>query len=173
MRTPAKLEADLVPTNTWGKNLRAVLPAAGWDRLRRWAYERAGHRCEICGATGKDQGRKHDVEAHEVWEYDDVTQTQTLVGVQALCPRTHMVKHYGRSMKVGAAHVVRQHLAEVNGWSATTIAIYEDYIFDVHAHRSRFRWTVNMLDFLRDMHAQGVINDRDLKVAKENLRGKK
>jgi hypothetical protein len=138
--------------------------------LRKWCYERANHRCEICGASGKDQNRKHHVEAHEVWEYDDVTHTQTLVDLQALCPRGHMVKHYGRSLKVGAGNVVREHLAEVNGWDAVTVAVYESHIFEVHRLRSRFRWTVDVMDYLKERLDEGVINERDFKIAKDNLR---
>jgi len=165
-----KLEADLVPTGTWGANLRSILPQVGWDRLRRSSYEDANHVCEICGSSGLEQGRKHAVECHEVWLYDDVAKTQYLAGVQSLCPYCHMVKHYGRSLKVGASAVVRKHIAEVNEWSEDTVKLYEDFIFKVHALRSQFRWTVDVMEFLEQAHAQGRITDRDLAKAKENIK---
>jgi hypothetical protein len=165
------LEAELVPTGTWGANLRALLPPSGWNRLRSHYYEKADHKCEICGETGFTQNRNHAVEAHESWEYDDVSHTQTLTGIQALCPRCHMVKHYGRSMSVGGLNVVREHIAKVNGWDASDmILLYEQLIFDLHSMRSRFRWDVSVEKQLREWLDAGILKQRDVDKALENLK---
>tara|TARA_R110000824_G_scaffold196246_6_gene379431 strand:+ start:655 stop:1218 length:564 start_codon:yes stop_codon:yes gene_type:complete len=139
-----KLTIELVPSGSWGANLRGVLSRKGWDILRRWAYERADHICEICGETGFEQGRKHAVEAHEIWTYDDDAKVQTLTGIQALCPRTHQCKHLGRSLKVGAGRLVFPHLEKVNGWSPEQAKAYADLCFLIHAHRSAFEWRVDL-----------------------------
>jgi len=157
-----KLSSELVPVGTWGANLRSLMPTVGWNRLRRWCYEKAGNKCEICGQDGFSQNRNYPVEAHEIWEYDDVSKTQTLVGVQALCPMCHCVKHYGRSLRVGAGKKVREHIAEVNGWNREQVLDYETLVFHIHTLRSAYRWTVDIQEQMQKYHSEGVINDKDL-----------
>ena len=164
------LVSELVPTGTWGANLRSLLTPSGWDRLRRWSYEQADNKCEICGQDGFSQNRKYPVECHEVWEYDDIQHTQTLKGVQALCPMCHCVKHYGRSLRVGSGYKVREHIAKVNNWSPEFVQIYEDMIFHIHALRSRYRWTVDIQDTLLRYLADGVINQKDFDTAMKKLK---
>src|ERR1017187_3032700 len=90
-----KLEVELVPSSCFYTNLRSILSKGNWDRLRKYSYEKANLKCEICGESGLDQGSKHALECHEVWAYDDVNLIQSLVRVEALCPRCHEVKHIG------------------------------------------------------------------------------
>ncbi len=165
-----KLASELIPVGTWGANLRSLMPPSGWNRLRKHVYSEAGHVCEVCGATGFEQNRKHAVEAHEVWEYDDVAKVQTLKGVQALCPMCHCVKHYGRSLRVGAGRKVREHVAHVNGWTREQVLDYEDLIFHIHVLRSQFRWTVDIEETLSGYLADGIIKQRDYDEAMKTLK---
>lgn len=55
-----------------------------WDWLRRMVYRRAYDKCEVCGA-GRDPDVDMWLEAHERWEYDDVTRTQRLKRIICLC----------------------------------------------------------------------------------------
>jgi hypothetical protein len=166
-----RLVAELIPVGTWGANLRTLLPPSGWNRLRRWCYEQAGHKCEVCGQDGFSQNRKHAVEAHEVWEYDDIRKTQTLKGIQALCPMCHCVKHYGRSLRVGAGRKIREHIAEVNGWEDESFVLaYEELIFHIHVLRSQFRWSVSIEEKLSEYLEQGVIKQRDYDEAIKSLK---
>jgi len=119
------LSIELIPSNSFGNNLRSLLRGCTWDRLRKDCYEKAGHVCEICGQTGKQQGRKHNVECHEIWAYNDSERLQTLAGLQALCPLCHQCKHIGRSLSVGAGRPTVSHLATTNGM---TLQETEDYI---------------------------------------------
>jgi predicted restriction endonuclease len=66
--------------------------AGDWDRLRRTVYQRAGHRCEICGASREDGAR---LEAHERWSYQSATRVQRLVRLLCLCSACHEVTHFG------------------------------------------------------------------------------
>ena len=68
-----KLKSEIVPTSCWYSNVRSNVSKKEWDFLRKKSYESAGHVCEICGDTGKNQGFNHNVECHEIWEYDDNT----------------------------------------------------------------------------------------------------
>ena len=67
-----KLEINLIPKTSFFLNVRSEVSAAEWDRLRRNYYKQANHNCEICGGKGEN----HPVECHEVWEYEQKTQTQ-------------------------------------------------------------------------------------------------
>ena len=106
-----KLTVELVPETSWGDNLRSRFKPSEWDRLRKACYEQAGHKCEICGG----KGRRHPVECHEIWHYDDDQGVQTLKGLIALCPSCHEVKHIGRAMAVGLGDRALAHLTKVNG----------------------------------------------------------
>ena len=150
-----KLTIELVPTGTWGANLRSMLTKSQWDKLRKHCYAEAGHVCEICGDSGLNQGRKHAVEAHEVWTYDDANCVQNLERIIVLCPRCHQVKHMGRTLKYGGGYKARAHMARVNSMCEQGQRAYEDLAFLVHALRSRFRWTVN-IDALAQYAGEGL-----------------
>lgn len=165
-----KLDAELIPVGTWGANLRSLMPPSGWNRLRKSVYAEAGHKCEICGQDGFSQNRKHAVEAHEIWEYDDIRKVQILKGVQSLCPMCHCVKHYGRSLRVGAGNKIREHIAEVNGWTREFVLGYESLIFHIHTLRSQFRWTVDIKEKLSEYLEHGVIKQRDYDEAMKTLK---
>lgn len=134
------LTIELVPQDTWGRNARSAVSRREWDLIRRATYRRAGHMCEICGGAGED----HPVEAHEIWHYDDLHKTQTLEGLQALCPACHQVKHFGKASADGRAEEVAAHLADVNGWGPLHAELYVKQQFARWKHRSQFAWTVDM-----------------------------
>ena len=83
-----KLEINLVPADLHFVNLRAYYTKQEWDIIRKKVYDRAGHKCEICGGVGKT----HKVEAHEEWSYDPETRLATLERLTALCPSCHEVR---------------------------------------------------------------------------------
>ena len=110
-----KLTIEYVPVSTWGVNVRSLVPQETWDILRRACYKKANYVCEICGGKGDT----HPVECHEIWEYNSITLTQKLIGLIALCPSCHRVKHLGRTQKVQPDLFVATllHLKTVNAWS--------------------------------------------------------
>lgn len=126
---PPRLTIEIIPTSLHGKSPREVNGKAWWDRNRKRAYQAAGYRCEICGGVGK----RHPVEAHERYEYDETSQPpcQRLVGLVALCPACHAVKHLYRT---GAVSIEQndpsiyqdalRHLAQVNGWDEAQVHAY-------------------------------------------------
>ena len=141
LKTPTKkLVVELVPRSTWGWNLRSELPKKRWDALRTAVYARAGHRCEVCGGKGS----KHPVEAHERWEYNDTTLVQKLVGVEALCPSCHSVRHMGLTMSRGGGDRAMAHMDRVNGWTSKQT---EDHVVEAMKkwdHRSKYNWTLDL-----------------------------
>ena len=128
------LTIELVPSSSWGDNLRSRLKQSQWDMLRKKAYAAANHQCEICGGKGTNQGYNWPVECHEVWDYDDTKHVQKLVRLIALCPRCHQVKHFGLAQMRGQGERALQHLGKVNGW--TKAAALE------HSYKALAKWSV-------------------------------
>ena len=140
MTPPPKLTIELVPQAQWGFNLRSELKPKDWDKLRRASYEKAGHKCEVCGGVG----RNHNVECHEIWQYDDTHHTQTLAGLVSLCPRCHEVKHFGRAMSLGHGDRALTHLARVNGWSMDQAVEHARESLLVWRERSKSGWELDI-----------------------------
>ena len=134
------LTVELVPKGQWGANLRSVLPKADWDRLRKAQYKKAGYVCEVCGGKGP----RHPVECHEIWYYDDETNTQRLDGLVALCPTCHAVKHLGRTFAIGQGTRALNHLMRVNEWNQTDAEYYVEAVFEKWSQRSQHTWTLDI-----------------------------
>lgn len=137
-----KLTIELVPSSSWGDNLRSLLSAAQWNALRSACYHNADHKCEVCGGVG----RHHPVEAHEIWEYQDGPQwIQKLTGLIALCPSCHKCKHMGFAATQGPEvfTATLNHFAKVNELDLEEAYEYVNTQFKIHQIRSQMEWTVD------------------------------
>ncbi len=103
-----KLDIELIPKGAWGNNLRTLLSKKDWDVLRKECYKKANYKCEICGFATEE------LDAHEVWEFDINTKTQTLVDIIALCSKCHGVKHIRNSERLGYGDNAKKHFMNVN-----------------------------------------------------------
>ena len=135
-----ELRVELVPSTSWGANLRSELTKSQWDRLRKAQYVLAGHRCEICGGKGP----RHPVECHEVWDYDDEVGAQTLVRLIALCPRCHEVKHYGLAESRGNGRRALKHLMLVNRWTEDEAVAHIKAAAVQWQERSEHQWILDL-----------------------------
>lgn len=140
----AKLTIELIPKTCHYSNVRTTVKPIEWDKIRFISYEAAEHKCEICGDTGKNQGYNHNVECHEIWDYNDNTHTQTLVGLISLCPLCHQVKHIGRAIAMGRAEVAYNHLMKVNKWSPKQVEKHILDSFTIHNERSKYEWDLDI-----------------------------
>ena len=131
-----KLTIELVPRTAWYSNVRSNVKTNVWDKLRKKSYLLANHKCEICKDTGKNQEVRHDVECHEVWEYNDETKVQKLIGLIALCPRCHKAKHVGLAQINGEEEIVIQQLIKVNGMTRGEAKKYIAQSFELWQKRS-------------------------------------
>jgi len=125
--------------------MRKVMSQWDWDVLRKKIYADYGHKCGICGATGR-------LDCHELWEYDDQEQMQTLRGFIALCDLCHHVKHIGLARiladegKISMEDIIA-HFLQVNGCE------YPDYFNHAHSSwatwekRSKHDWQVDLGDY--------------------------
>jgi hypothetical protein len=140
------LAIELVPSSSWGNNLRLLLPPPVWRRLAAAQARAAGWVCEVCGGRGP----AHPVECHEVWEYDDAAGVQRLAGLVSLCPPCHRVKHIGLELTRGqkAFHRAFAHFVTVNRIDLDTAERAVESAFALHARRSTMEWTLD-LDWLR------------------------
>lgn len=139
-----KLEIELIPKSCSFSNVRSLLPKKHWDILRTKSYEKANHVCEVCGDTGKNQGYRHNVECHEIWEYDNKTNTQILRGLISLCPRCHQVKHFGRSSAIGKQAEVFKHMEIVNNWTHKECVTHVAQAMMEYRERSKKKWSINL-----------------------------
>lgn len=135
-----KLTIELVPKSAWFSNVRFVVSRKDWDTLRRESYKKAGYVCEICGGIGK----RHPVECHEIWQYDDTNYIQKLMGLISLCPPCHEVKHIGLANVRGRAGIAIGHLAGVNNWSEQQAEEYIRKQFDTWQERSLYAWETDL-----------------------------
>lgn len=142
-----RLDFQLVPDGCWYANLRSALPPKAWDAVRKTAYARAGGRCSICGRPGR-------LEAHEVWEYDDVKHIQKLAGVTAVCRACHETIHIGRTALMGREKEAQEHFMKVNGATQSEYHAALGEANRIHAERSRHEWTTD-ISFLRTFLSQG------------------
>lgn len=139
-----KLEVELIPSTCHFSNVRTTVKPKEWDKIRFISYEAAGNKCEICKSVGTDQGYKHAVECHEIWEYDDENHIQTLVGLISLCPTCHQVKHIGRAIKIGKFYQCVKQLAQVNKWTREQIDKHIADSFEVYKERSKHEWELDL-----------------------------
>ncbi len=134
------LTIELVPSTCWFSNVRSEVSKADWDKLRRSTYARSGRVCQVCGGVGPDW----PVECHEIWDYDDVAHVQKLLGLVALCPACHQVKHIGLANVNGRGEEAERHLAQVNNWTARQASLYVQEQFRVWDHRSQYEWRLDL-----------------------------
>lgn len=136
----SRLSVELVPASCWYTNVRSNVSRADWEKCKQYAKKKSGDRCEICGGVGS----RYTVDTHEIWAYDDERQVQTLVGLIALCPRCHEVKHMGRAHANGNLERAALHLQKVNGWSDDQTVRYVEIAFQIWQIRSEMEWTLDI-----------------------------
>lgn len=139
-----KLTIELIPTTCHFSNVRTMVTPKDWDKLRFASYELANNKCQICGDNGLNQGYKHKVECHEIWEYDDINHIQKLTGLISLCPTCHQVKHIGRAIAIGKQKECFKQLAKINNWNQEQILLHITSSFELHKKRSKFQWTLDI-----------------------------
>lgn len=162
--TRPKLSVELVPASAWWSNVRSNVTAAEWETCKRYAKAKTGGLCILCGQKGTDQGWKWDVEAHEIWDYDEDTGVQTLVDIVPLCPWCHKCKHLGRSQMMMGENMYRRlvnHFRAVNEWSAERTQTYFNLVFQIWALRSDMRWKLDV-SFLETLGIEVKESDRKL-----------
>jgi 5-methylcytosine-specific restriction endonuclease McrA len=138
----AKLTIEMVPRGQWVSNLRTMLTRSQWELCKRYAREQSGGVCTLCGGAG----RRYAVDCHEVWDYDESgpKRVQRLVGLVALCPPCHAVKHFGRTHARGFRREALEQLMAVNGWSEATARAHVEDAVKTWRDRSQHSWELDV-----------------------------
>ncbi|MBR6778591.1 MAG: HNH endonuclease [Clostridia bacterium] len=130
-----KLKIELLPKGAWGNDFSRTLSKKDWDVLRKKCYERANHKCQICGFT------TDDLDAHEVWNFDINTKTQTLIDIVALCSKCHGVKHIRNSQRLGYGENAKRHFMNVNNCNELEFASHLTKAqLDFEERNQIYRW---------------------------------
>jgi 5-methylcytosine-specific restriction endonuclease McrA len=135
-----KLTIELIPSSSWFSNVRSILSSKEWDNVRKQVYRQADYKCEICGG----KGRKHPVECHEIFEFDDQKSIQKLTKLLALCPNCHMVKHIGLAEANGKFNKALKHFIKINKVSEQEARDYIKNCFLDWSTRSSKIWKIDV-----------------------------
>jgi hypothetical protein len=135
-----KLTLDLIPQSSFFHNIRSEVSKSEWDKIRKIVYTRANYVCEICGG----KGQTHPVEAHEIFEYDEINNIQKLIGLIALCPLCHSVKHLGLTQLRGREKEAIDQLMAINGMTLEETKKYVAKCFVEWQNRSKKTWTLDL-----------------------------
>jgi hypothetical protein len=140
-----RLTIELIPETCWFSNIRNHVSHEGWKFISKQVFAGAHYRCQICGG----QGDQWPVECHEIFEFDDRTHTQKLVGLVALCPACHNAKHFGLAQMKGQEQAALDQLEKVNRWTQDEFDLYIDEVFSDWRRRSEHKWNID-LSFLKE-----------------------
>jgi hypothetical protein len=138
-----KLTLDLIPQSAFYRNIRSEVSKTEWDKIRKSTYAKANYVCEICG-------KKDRLEAHEIFEYDEINNIQKLTGLVALCNLCHSVKHFGLTQLRGKEKEAIDQLMVVNGMTLEETKKYIAKCFVEWQNRSKKAWTLD-LSYLEKM----------------------
>lgn len=128
-----KLSFQLVPSTSWYINLRSILP--NWAEIS--SKVRSTTQCDICGQ------KSNALEAHEVWEYDDVHSLQKLQRVIAVCRDCHQSIHIGYSLVSGKYNEAIAHYIKVNQIPDYVAKVDEEVAFSVWNKRCTHNWKID------------------------------
>lgn len=130
-----KLNFQLVPSTSWYTNLRSILP--NWSEISNKVRQLG--KCEICGTEYDIK----DLEAHEVWEYDDNTHKQSLGKIICVCKECHNTIHIGHAQVIHKEKEALAHYQKINGLDKNETLLDEAEAFAIWSERSEYQWTVD------------------------------
>ena len=137
---------DLIPRSCWFSNVRTSITGSCWDKLRKLVYERAGNICECCGVKDEKTSLETRLEAHERWLYDDVTKTQKIMRILALCNLCHLVTHFGRANlpDVNRGEEAKQHFMKVRNFTEEQFEEHRKEAYRLWRERNINTWTLDL-----------------------------
>lgn len=152
--TTLKLSINLVPSPLWGFNLRKFIPASRWMKVRKLIIADRGLRCETCGVEVEES---KNLNAHEVWEYDETREpaVATLVRIELACKSCHSCEHWGRLTNLVAQGIVDMsevnrliaHFCKVNDVKKSAFEKHRKAAFTDFDRRARLEWRVDWGQF--------------------------
>ena len=136
------LFVDLIPNSCWFSNVRSCIHPSDWDRVRKYIYSRVNYICECCNINTKDNDIQ--LEAHERWDYDNVTNTQKLVRIVALCHQCHQTTHIGLAGIKGKKEEATTHLKNVRNFTDKECETHIKEAFELWRQRNNCDWSLDL-----------------------------
>jgi len=132
-----KLTIELLPKGAWNNDFSNTLPKKEWDTIREICYKKANHKCQICGFE------TDDLDAHEVWEFNVKSKTQTLKDIIGICSKCHGIKHLRNSQRLGYEQEVKEHFMKVNNCNEMEYVSYLTQAqMDFEERNKIYRWKI-------------------------------
>jgi hypothetical protein len=188
---PTRFEYPPIRHGAVGQNLGKVFDKESWNRLRFDAYDRAGHRCQICGkqggkfwekiATDSERRTSGPVDCHEIWEWS-IPIPGIPVGIQKLkrllvvCKDCHLCFHEGyalsKASKVGLEEEARERIEKLrmltNRMNRKSVKeLVEKSRREWEENKSITRWILD----LSMVSAQEIMHDHILVLDPRNAAG--
>ena len=132
------LELHLIPRSSFGSNLRNQL-GRKWDTLSKKIRSERGFKCDLCRAS------KKKTHLHEVWEYNEETKIQKLIGFECVCENCHSVHHWGYSeIQNKNMEFLINHACHVNSCKKKEFEKHIEEASEIWRRRSNIKWTLNI-----------------------------
>jgi hypothetical protein len=148
-RAPVNLQPDLVPRPLWRQSAyRKLGRGKDWRCIRQDTLEASGSRCEACGASTPP------LFCHEKWDYNETTNTATLVGFEMLCDPCNWAVHIGLAGLRGHLQDARAQLARVNRMTPPEVRALIERATQDWKRRSRMRWRIAIKHRLLEAYPQ-------------------
>ena len=134
-----KLELHLIPQSSFFCNLRTAL-GNKWYPLSKQIRKEHNDTCQYCGAI-KDTKKGLYIHCHEVWEYNESTKIQKLIGFECLCSDCHAVHHWEYSrISNRDLNALLKHACKVNNCSQDEFKRHIQEAGDLWIKRSAIQW---------------------------------
>ncbi|WP_217631331.1 hypothetical protein [Rhodococcus triatomae] len=104
---------------------------------------RAEQRCEACG-SGEDRAARRWLEAHERWNYDNASLTQSLRRLIVLCTPCHQATHFGLAQLRGHDVEALTHLSIVTRMNRDQANAHVSDAFRLWNQRSQYAWHLDL-----------------------------
>lgn len=139
-----KLGLHIIPSSSFGANLRNQMSAREWSKLSRKVRGENNFTCQQCGSQ-EDRSRRWYTHLHEIWEFDDKKHIQKLVGFECLCPDCHHIRHwmFSEYKQLDLDYLI-DHACRVNkcmSWEFEQHILEEKKLWE---ERSLVEWTLDL-----------------------------
>lgn len=132
------LTVELIPKTCFFVNCRSILTQGEWDKVRKQVYKNVNYKCEIC------ENPYGNIEAHEIFEYDDENKIQKLISIAGLCKNCHSCKHPGLAQIQGRYEKMLNHFSKINQLSLELSEIEMEKAFVIWNERSKYNWKLDI-----------------------------
>jgi hypothetical protein len=153
----------VIPESSWGKSLANLAYRQGsgfrgtWNRIVKKEIDRAGGKCEYCGAIDKG------LLVNEEWEFDGSKLMQRLKGYKVSCRDCNLILHAGRTSLEGYLDDAKEHFEKVTGLNANDLAVAVLSATAEGKARSAKMWKVDVSSEPLAQGFEDLVNQRPFK----------